>query len=296
LEKIELQFQFLSNTTQDNLRIMENQNEMEQQQQIAQPQQRTMNMSEETKKIADEFVGLINGLFEGIEELTTKDRPINDGEWLEMSNTLMKLHRFKDRFMTNVVVAEQIQRHQRGRVLNRQPKTREEKLQDPKNMACPKCLRIITKRHYAEKHSLAGVCKAIEVVSNAVAKSGGEKKSGVNRVKISRNRSILLDIIAIDKRNDANGDFVISINKYQTKTSVFEIVLNIGEGDWLLGGSVKYGGERDITASCEYRKIAEGKWEKVVVEKPKIKITKRTLIKKKKVKLVVVNPDDDAEA
>lgn len=278
---------------------------MEQQQQIAQPQQRTMNMSEETKKIADEFVGLINGLFEGIEELTTKDRPINEGEWLEMSNTLMKLHRFKDRFMTNVVVAEQIQRHQRGRVMNRQPKTREEKLQDPKNMACPKCLRIITKRHYAEKHSLAGVCKAIEVVSHALAKNGGEKKSGVNRVKISRHRSIFLDIIAIDKRIDANGVPVISIDKYQTKTSVFEIVLTLGEaegdGGWRWDWDAKVSGrrvreERDITASCEYRKIAEGKWEKVVVEKPKIKITKRTLIKKKKVKLVVVNPDDDAEA
>ena len=43
-----------------------------------------------------------------------------------------------------------------------------------------------------------------------------------------------------------------------------------------------YGGERDVSGSCEYRKNAEGKWEKVVVEKPKIKITNRTLIKKKK--------------
>jgi len=276
---------------------MENQQQEQQEQQVvAQPQQRTMNMSMETKKIADEFVGLINGLFEGIEELTTKDRPINEGEWLEMSNTLMKLHQFKDRFKANVVVAEQIQRHQRGRVMTREQKSREEKLQDPANMACPKCLRIMTKRHYKEKHSRAGVCKAIEVVSHALAKSGGEKKSGVNRVKISRNSSIVLDIIAIDKRIDASGVPVISIHKYQTKTSLFNIVLTIGESEWLLGGAVKYGAERDMTASCEYRKIAKGKWEKVVVEKPKIKITKRTLIKKKKVKLVVVNPDDDAEA
>lgn len=266
---------------------------MEQQQEIAQPQQRTMNMTLETKRTADEFVSLINGLFEGIEALTTKDRPINDGEWLEMSNSLMKLHQFKDRFMTNVVVAEQVQRHQRGRVLDRRPKTRQEKLQDPHNMACPKCLRIMTKRHYNEKHSKAGVCKAIEAVSHALAKNVGEKKSGVNRVKLSRHRFMVLDIIAIDKRIEANGDRAISIDKYQTKpTSLFEIVLNLDECGNFMAGAVKYREERDRIASCEYRKNAEGKWEKVVVEKPKV--TKRKL-KIKKVKLVVKD-DDDMEA
>ena len=95
----------------------------------------------------------------------------------------------------------------------------------------------MTKRHYREKHSKAGVCKAIEAVSHALAKNVGEKKSGVNRVKISRNRSMVLDIIAIDKRIEANGDRAIGINKYQTQpTSLFEIVLNIDEGGNFMAG------------------------------------------------------------
>jgi len=115
-----------------------------------------MNMSEETKRTADNFVELINELFGTTEELANSTRPMNEGEWLNISKNLMKLHQFKDRFMTNVVVVEQVQRHQRGRVLNRKKKTREEKLTDTDMMTCPKCLGVLTIRHYREKHSKAG--------------------------------------------------------------------------------------------------------------------------------------------
>jgi len=269
---------------------MDNQQQEQQQEQVvAQPQQRTMNMSMETKRTADEFVGLINGLFEGIEALTTKDRPINDGEWLDMSNSLMQLHRFKDRFMTNVVVVEQVQRHQRGRVLNRETKTRQEKLQDPDNMACPKCLRIMTKRHYKEKHGLAGVCKAIEVVSQATAKSGNEKKTDIRRVKLSQ--KLTADMVYHIYSGERTLQLQLPKKPAEHKSSIYMSVLNIDE----VFKRKECPDDRDVSGSCEYRKNAEGKWEKVVAEKPKIKITNRTLIKKKKVKLVVKN-DDDAEA
>ena len=259
---------------------MDNQQQEQQQEQVvAQPQQRTMNMSMETKRTADEFVGLINGLFEGIEALTTKDRPINDGEWLDMSNSLMKLHRF----------VEQVQRHQRGRVLNRETKTRQEKLQDPDNMACPKCLRIMTKRHYKEKHGLAGVCKAIEVVSQATAKSGNEKKTDIRRVKLSQ--KLTADMVYHIYSGERTLQLQLPKKPAEHKSSIYMSVLNIDE----VFKRKECPDDRDVSGSCEYRKNAEGKWEKVVAEKPKIKITNRTLIKKKKVKLVVKN-DDDAEA
>jgi hypothetical protein len=279
---------------------MENQNEMEQLQQeqvVAQPQQRTMTMSQETKKIADEFVGLVSGLFENIEALTQVERPMNEGEWLNMSNTLMKLHQFKDRFKANIIVVEQVQRHQRGRVMTRTPQTRQEKLQDPSKQACPKCLRIMTKRHYKEKHSRTGICKAIEVVSHATAKSGGENKSEVNRVKISRKQTIVLDIIESYKHNinpDGTGEERVIINKYKITTSIFDNVLSIGEGNKVFGNGSKFYPETpDVSGSCEYRKIAEGKW--VAVEKPQITKIKLKVVKKpKKVKPVLVE-DEVAE-
>jgi hypothetical protein len=251
---------------------------MEHQEQNA--NQRTINLTEETKKTADEFVGLVNGLFESIEELNTINRPMNEGEWLIMSNTLMKLHQFKDRFKTNVVVVEQVQRHQRGRVMNREKQTRQQKLADPLNMACPKCLRIITKRHYKEKHSLAGVCKATEVVAEATAKNAGEKPSAVRRIKISR----VENIVFYTHTGRLTPRTQKPMNPAKTITSVFSQALNIGEVF-----KVKEVPDRpiDMSGSCEYSKNAEGKWRPVVKVKRTLKIKKP-----KKVKLVIIGEEE----
>ena len=253
---------------------------------------RVMNMSEETKRTADNFVELINELFETTEELSHSPRPMNEGEWLDISKNLMKLHQFKDRFMTNVVVVEQVQRHERGRVLNRTKKTREEKLNDATMMTCPKCLRVLTKRHYNEKHSKAGVCKQIEVISKAV-QNKSEKKSDVNRIHLSRKEEIT-EVIEVDKRslwgldedNIQVEDIYVNIEKYGTKSSVFSKVLSLDEEfkQKFVGGLDNQfvrpiPANLDTDASCEYVKC-DDKWV-AVIPAPVVNVNKKAILKRK---------------
>ena len=253
---------------------------------------RVMNMSEETKRTADNFVELINELFETTEGLSQTPRPMNEGEWLNISKNLMKLHQFKDRFMTNVVVVEQVQRHQRGRVLNRKKKTREEKLTDTDMMTCPKCLRVLTKRHYREKHSKAGVCKQIEVISKAV-QNKSKKKTNVNRIHLSRKEDIT-EVIEVDKRslwgldedNIRVEDTYVNIEKYTTKSSVFSKVLSLDEEfKQKFVGSLDDKFVRpipenlDTDASCEYVKC-DDKWV-AVIPAPVVNVNKKAILKRK---------------
>ena len=255
---------------------------------------RVMNMSEETKRTADNFVELINELFGTTEELANSTRPMNEGEWLNISKNLMKLHQFKDRFMTNVVVVEQVQRHQRGRVLNRKKKTREEKLTDTDMMTCPKCLRVLTIRHYREKHSKAGVCKQIEVISKAV-QNKSEKKTNVNRIHLSRKEDIT-EVIEVDKRslwgldedNIRVEDTYVNIEKYTTKSSVFSKVLSLDEEfKQKFVGSLDDKFVRpipenlDTDASCEYVK-RDDKWVAVIpTPAPVVNVNKKAILKRK---------------
>ena len=255
---------------------------------------RVMTMSEETKRTADNFVELINELFETTEGLSQTPRPMNEGEWLNISKNLMKLHQFKDRFMTNVVVVEQVQRHERGRVLNRTKKTREEKLNDATMMTCPKCLRVLTKRHYNEKHSKAGVCKQIEVISKAV-QNKSEKKSDVNRIHLSRKEEIT-EVIEVDKRslwgldedNIQVEDTYVNIEKYATKSSVFSKVLSLDEEfkQKFVGGLDNtfvrpLPPNFDTDASCEYVKC-DDKWVAVIpTPAPVVNVNKKAILKRK---------------
>jgi len=268
---------------------------------------RVMNMSEETKRNADNFVELINELFETTEGLSQSPRPMNEGEWLNISKNLMKLHQFKDRFMTNVVVVEQVQRHQRGRVLNRTKKTREEKLNDTDMMTCPKCLRVLTKRHYREKHSKAGVCKQIEVISKAV-QNKSEKKTNVNRIHLSRKEEIT-EVIEVDERSlrglDEDNTQVevtyVNIEKYTTKSSVFSKVLSLDEEfkQKFVGGlDNKFvrpiPANLNTDASCEYVK-RDDKWV-AIIPAPVVNVNKKVTLKlKRKLKKKVVKETETTE-
>ena len=144
-----------------------------------------INVNPETKKQADDFMTTMNAMFETIEMLAGADRPMNEGEWLVLAKHFQKLHQAKTQTETTYIYVEAHRTSTRGRVMERKTLTKAEKLADDKSMTCPSCKKVMTKRHYAEKHNKAGVCEHIQALSSVVSHNSGIKKSDVSRVKIS---------------------------------------------------------------------------------------------------------------
>jgi hypothetical protein len=145
------------------------------------------NVNPETKQQADDFINTINSMFETIEMLAGADRPMNEGEWLILAKQFQKLHHAKTRTETTYIYVEAQRTHTRGRVFERKPLTKEEKLKNDNYMMCPNCKKVMTKRHYSEKHTKTGICNHIKAVSDVVSHNTSVKKTDVLRVKINDN-------------------------------------------------------------------------------------------------------------
>ena len=147
----------------------------------------------ETKQVADEFMTRMDTLFEIMDTAVMEGRPFTDGEYLAQCNDMKKMREMVQkmagiitRLSQQAPVARQAvaettifrtaQRQHNARV--RAPKTSKALgLEDPKNMKCPKCERIMTIRHYKENHSKAGICGQLE----QSVKNGASKVCKVNR-------------------------------------------------------------------------------------------------------------------
>jgi hypothetical protein len=138
----------------------------------------------ETKEQADQFITTLGEMFEIIEKLA-EDSAINEGNYLILADKFKKLSELKERTKTTVIYVEAQRTHTRGRVATRKPLTKAEKLKDPKFMLCPSCKKVMTKRHYDEKHERSGVCGHIVAVGNLLSHNKAEAKSDGRRVKIS---------------------------------------------------------------------------------------------------------------
>ena len=171
-----------------------------------------INVSAETKEVADVFMTTIGEMFETIEMLAGAERPMNEGEWLVLAKQFQKLATMKARTVTTVVYVEQERTHRRGRVLAKKSLTRAEKLANEDFMSCPKCKKVITKRHYAEKHSKSGICKHVVAVENIASHNKAEvkKDDGARRVKISNNTIFAKETVVSNKMR--RGVFVEQIS------------------------------------------------------------------------------------
>lgn len=154
-----------------------------------------INVSAETKEVADVFMTTIGEMFETIEMLAGAERPMNEGEWLVLAKQFQKLATMKARTVTTVVYVEQERTHRRGRVLARKPMTKAEKLKDENFMMCPCCKKVMTKRHYSEKHKKSGICGHIEAVENIASHNKAEVKTNARRVKISDKPIIVKEVV-----------------------------------------------------------------------------------------------------
>tara|TARA_R110000868_G_scaffold378063_3_gene643461 strand:- start:242 stop:1318 length:1077 start_codon:yes stop_codon:yes gene_type:complete len=163
---------------------------MEQQgvQQAVQQAIAMINVTEETKTNADHFVDTIGAMFETIEMLASAERPMKEGEWLELSKQFMLLHKYKANVVKTVIYVEQERIARRGRVIERKNLSKQQKLDDEQNYKmCPSCKKVLKKKSFA-KHFASGICKHIADVKGVVAYNTGAKKKDDRRVKLSEKR------------------------------------------------------------------------------------------------------------
>ena len=150
--------------------------------------QAMINVTEETKTNADHFVDTIGAMFETIEMLASAERPMKEGEWLELSKQFMLLHKYKANVVKTVIYVEQERIARRGRVIERKNLSKQQKLDDEQNYKmCPSCKKVLKKKSFA-KHFASGICKHIADVKGVVAYNTGAKKKDDRRVKLSEKR------------------------------------------------------------------------------------------------------------
>lgn len=147
-----------------------------------------INVREETKTNADHFVDTIGAMFETIEMLASAERPMKEGEWLELSKQFMLLHKYKANVVKTVIYVEQERIARRGRVIERKNLSKQQKLDDETNYKmCPSCKKVLKKKSFG-KHFASGICKHIADVKGVVAYNTGAKKKDDRRVKLSEKR------------------------------------------------------------------------------------------------------------
>jgi hypothetical protein len=147
-----------------------------------------INVTEETKTNADHFVDTIGAMFETIEMLASAERPMKEGEWLELSKQFMLLHKYKANVVKTVIYVEQERIARRGRVIERKNLSKQQKLDDETNYKmCPSCKKVLKKKSFS-KHFASGICKHIADVKGVVAYNTGATKKDDRRVKLSEKR------------------------------------------------------------------------------------------------------------
>ena len=263
-----------------------------------------INVNAETKEQADQFINTIGEMFETVEMLAGADRPMNEGEWLILANQFKKLVEMRGRTRTTVIYMEAERTHIRGRVVaGAKPQTKADKLKSDKYMLCPTCKKVMTKRHYAEKHKKAGVCSHIQAVGNVVSHNKAVIKSDGERVRIS-DKIMLVEERSLDITHRRGVKKVDYKTKEVKCPSIAHRSLILAElwkplecdDDGIVNVDVEVLGddrtiERRETMTFKqfekkdigkYKRNAEGKWEeeqkKIRIVRPKIKIGKKKLV------------------
>ncbi len=147
-------------------------------------------VSQETSNKAREFIAPLEKMCELVDDVRFADgAEMTDGVYLEMMNTLQALNKLAASVRQTTIYVE-VQRQAQARVANPRLSTAEmlRRIQrgDPKFMACPKCKKPMTTRHFKEKHSKSKTCTHIEVVrehqyTEGVKAGGGKKKKDIKK-------------------------------------------------------------------------------------------------------------------
>lgn len=154
--------------------------------------QRQLRVSPETHKIATEFVDSLHGLFGSLEELAHASRPMSEGEWLNISNLIGDLHKFKESLEKTQVVQE-TRRHANASIVHRTKLSKSDKLQDPRYAMCPKCKRVMTKIYLASKqHRDGDICRHISDYGHVVSKNIAIKKEQVSGLRLTISKKPIL--------------------------------------------------------------------------------------------------------
>jgi hypothetical protein len=167
----------------------------------------------ETKQVADEFMTRMDTLFEIMDTAVMEGRPFTDGEYLAQCNDMKKMREMVQQMsgiitrlsqqapvarqaVAETVIFRTAQRQHTARV--REPKkSKALGLEDPKNMKCPKCERIMTIRHYKENHSKAGICGQLQ----QSVKNGASKVS-----KLKRHITLAMNDLLFKTARDSNDE------------------------------------------------------------------------------------------
>lgn len=228
-------------------------------------------VSQETHDNATAFMNPVDRMLELIDDLRfSEDQRLTDGMYLNMMNTVSEINKLK-REIQNTVIYVETARHARAPVRAR--KKASEMRDDPKYMACPRCKKYMTKRHYQEKHSRTKTCGHIEGLRmlNAVKGTGDKKhkkKCAPPPIKIDANVDceaiivLLNDLICANSYNEYNDDtkefiwFWRHPNRIGWWSEIWEDV--IWEQD--RGVPKEYITQTPNEASGKYRKLKSGKW------------------------------------
>jgi hypothetical protein len=228
-------------------------------------------VSQETHDNATAFINPVDRMLDLIDDLRfSEDQRLTDGMYLKMMNTVSEINKLK-REIQNTVIYVETTRHARAPVRAR--KKASEMRDDPNYMACPRCKKYMTKRHYQEKHSRTKTCGHIEGLRklNAVKGTGNKKnkkKSAPPPIKIDANVDIeativlLNDLTCINSYNEYEDNYDKEFiwfwrhPDYIGLWNVYEDV--IWEQD--RGVPKEYITQTPNEASGKYRKLKSGKW------------------------------------
>ena len=201
-------------------------------------------VSQETHDNATAFINPIDKMLELIDDLRfSEDQRLTDGMYLKMMNTVSEINKLK-REIQNTVIYVETARHARAPVRAR--KKASEMKDDPNYMACPKCKKYMTKRHYKEKHQFTKTCGHIEAVRklNAVKGTGNKKnkkKSAPPQMRLDGGVDVEATIVILQE----------------------EIFGRINYGDEereRINIPREYITQTPNEASGKYRKLKSGKW------------------------------------
>ncbi len=125
-----------------------------------------MNQEQNIQQQAQAFLQLTEQMFGLIDGMVMDERPMNDGEYLEISRNFQQLRAYSQQFRANTIYVE-VERQQQQRARRRPPRqrktiTREEKLRHKDYTMCPKCKKVLTKAYMTEHRRVSETCRHIQ--------------------------------------------------------------------------------------------------------------------------------------